>query len=250
MKFLKNIFRKEEPMVPFSLGCLKTDIHSHLIPGIDDGSDSMQTSLNLARGLVELGYTGAVTTPHVMSDYYQNSPEIIKSGLEELNNELVANNIPLKVEAAAEYLVDFDFFEKIEKEKLLTFGDNYILVECSFVDAPMQLSEAIFALQTNGYKPVLAHPERYIYWQAKYDIYNSLKEKGVLFQTNLLSLKGRNGPIAQKTAEWLIMHNMVEWLGSDLHNYIHLRELKHYRVKESIAHKILDCDFLNKTLRL
>ncbi len=248
MSLLGKIFKKKEPWVPFDLSFLGTDIHSHLIPSIDDGSKSIEDSLILAQGLVDLGYKNAVTTPHIMSDFYRNTPEIINSGLSDITNTFSSNNIPLGVKAAAEYYIDYEFISKVGKEILLTFGDNYILVEFSFVEPPRAIKEAFFELQTNGYKPVLAHPERYIYWYENPKALFELKDRDVLFQLNLLSLIGFYGGGAAKMGEILIENSMIEWLGTDLHNQHQLSLLKEYKLKESLAHKLRERSFLNQTL--
>lgn len=248
MGILKKIFKKKEPLVPFSLSGFNADIHSHLIPGIDDGAKTMEDSLMLARGLVDLGYKKVVTTPHIMSDYYKNNPEIIRNGLKNLNAELNDANIDLEVQAAAEYYVDYEFSDKIGKEELLTFGDNYVLVECSFIEPPRGLKESLFNLQTNGYKPILAHPERYAYWHNNFEVYEELKDREILLQVNILSLVGIYSPIVAKIAEQLIDSNMVEWLGTDLHNEYQLGMLKNLKLKQSVAEKIKSSNFLNSTL--
>ncbi len=248
MPFFEKIFKKKEPWVSFDLSFLGADIHSHLIPGIDDGSKSIDDSITLGRGLQELGYKKIVTTPHIMSDYYRNTPKVVKNGLAEIKKAFSENNINLKIDAAAEYYIDYDFIQKIGKEELLTFGDNYILVEFSFVDLPRVINEAFFNLQTNGYKPVLAHPERYMYWHANPNGLFDLKNRDILFQTNLLSLMGFYGVGSAKMAEVLINNSMVDWLGTDLHNLNQLELLKNLKIKESVAQKISETTFLNQTL--
>lgn len=243
-----KLLKKKEPLVPLDLSFIQCDIHSHLIPGIDDGSPSIPDSLTLARGLVDLGYKKAITTPHVMSDFYRNTPEIITSGLENLKKELQNADIPLQMEAAAEYYIDFEFLEKIGKNELLTFGNNYILVEFSFVEPPKNMKEAFFELQTNGYRPVLAHPERYLYWNRDPKDLYELKNRDVMFQMNLLSLMGGYGPDVARAGEMLIENNLIEWLGTDMHHANHMENLKNYQVKESIAEKMHNLNLFNKTL--
>ncbi len=250
MSLIKKMFKKKESWVSFDLSFLATDIHSHLIPGIDDGSKSIEDSIILAKGLQEVGYKSVVTTPHIMSDYYRNTPEIIKKGLAEIRKVFSENNIQLKVNAAAEYYIDYDFIQKIDKEELLTFGDNYILVEFSFVEPPRVIKEAFFKLQTNGYKPVLAHPERYMYWHTTPNELFNLKDHEILFQVNLLSLMGLYGEGSAKMAEILIKKDMVDWLGTDLHNQHQLGLLKNLKLKESIAQKISENTFLNQSYQL
>jgi tyrosine-protein phosphatase YwqE len=248
MNILGKIFQKKEPLVPVDLSFLGGDIHSHLIPGIDDGSPSMSDSLVLAQGMVDLGYQKAVTTPHVMSDFYRNTPEIIKKGLLQLNGAIKNAGIKLTVEAAAEYYIDYDFLKKIGNEELLTFGQRYILVEFSFVEPPRNMKEAFFELQTNGYKPILAHPERYLYWNQNPKELLELKDRDVLFQVNLLSLFGNYGPEICRAGEFLIEHRLVEWLGTDMHHANHLVNLKNYQLKASLAEKIHQLPLLNQNL--
>jgi protein-tyrosine phosphatase len=248
MSLFKNIFKKKEDLVPVDLSFLGTDIHSHLIPDIDDGAKAMGDSNALAQGLVDLGYKKAITTPHIMSDYYRNTPDIIRSGLAEINQSFSKNNISLEVNCAAEYYIDYDFVSKIGKEELLTFGDNYILVEFSFMQAPLSCNDALFALQTNGYKPVLAHPERYIYWYKTPKVLFDLKERDILFQINLLSLMGVYGVESAIMGETLINNNFVEWLGTDLHNVSQMEMLKKYKLKESLAEKLTNRSYLNQSL--
>lgn len=248
MSLFKNIFKKKEQWVPFDLSFLVNDIHSHLIPGIDDGSKSLDDSIVLSKGLEELGYKKAITTPHIMSDFYRNTPSIIKNGLTEIEQPLKDNNINLDINVGAEYYIDFDFIKKIGKEELLTFGDNYILVEFSFVDTPRGINEAFFELQVNGYKPILAHPERYMYWHSDPKKLFELKDRDVLFQLNLLSLSGYYGKGAEIMGETLIKNSMIDWLGTDLHNQHQLQLLKNYKLKENIAQLVSDKTYLNQTL--
>lgn len=248
MSTLKRIFKKKEPLVPVDLSFLGTDIHSHLIPDIDDGAKTMGDSNALAQGLLDIGYKKAITTPHIMSDYYRNTPEIISNGIDSINRSFEKNNISLNVKGAAEYYIDYEFIGKIEKEKLLTFGDNYILVEFSFMQPPQACNDAMFALQTNGYKPVLAHPERYIYWHNSPKVLFDLKDRDVMFQINLLSLMGVYGAESAQMGETLINNNLVEWLGTDLHNVRQLEILKKYKLKESLAEKLVNRTYLNQNL--
>lgn len=249
MTFWSKIFKKKELFVPFNFSLLRVDMHSHLIPGIDDGAENIEKSLSLINGLIGLGYKGLVTTPHIMSDFYKNTPEIIQSGLEEVRATLKKHDLKISIDAAAEYYIDFDFIQKIGKEKLLTFGNkNYILVECSFVHPPQNLNEVVFNLQTSGYKVVLAHPERYLYWYKNRKVYLDLKEREVLFQINILSLANMYSHQAKELAEYFIQNDMANFLATDLHNHHHLNILKNLKIKQSIAKKIEQTAWLNPTL--
>lgn len=248
MSVIANIFKKKEKLIKFDFSILKTDMHSHLIPNIDDGSKSIEDSLFLIKGLINLGYKNIITTPHIMSDFYKNTPEIINNGLYKLQKAIDDNNIDIKINAAAEYYIDFEFTQKIDNEQLLTFGNNYVLIECSFVNPPQNINEVIFKLQTSGYKPILAHPERYIYWLKDLKQYEYLKDRDVLFQVNILSLIGMYSADSKHIAEYLIKNEMVDFLATDLHNDRHLKLLSNMHVKESIANKIKKHTWLNASI--
>ena len=211
--------KKEQNLEPLDFSALKTDIHSHLIPGIDDGSPDMETTVNLIKQMQKLGFTKLITTPHVMSDCFQNSSETILNGLADVRSELKIQNINIEIDAAAEYYIDYDFEQKIGKEKFLTFGDNYLLVELSFMEAPQNFYNIIFKLQLEGYKVVLAHPERYNYYQMK--DYDDLVSRGVLLQINWLSLIGYYSPQIKSKTEDLIAKEIVSFVGTDCHNMNH-----------------------------
>jgi len=216
---LKWFSKKEEEVDPLDFSILKTDIHSHFIPGIDDGSPDMETTISMIKEMQELGFKKVITSPHVMSDFYQNTSETILSGLNKVRSELKAQSIPVEIDAAAEYYIDFEFEQKIGKEKFLTFGGYYILVELSFIEEPRNLFDIIFRLQLEGYKVVLAHPERYAYYRM--EDYKELKNRGVLLQINLLSLIGYYSPQVQKKTEKIIEENLVSFVGTDCHNMHH-----------------------------
>ncbi len=181
---LFSLFKKKAPQ-------LKIDLHSHLIPGIDDGSQSMEESLNLLKGMEKLGYEKVITTPHIMADSYKNTPDIINRGLLMLRMEAKKANISLSIEAAAEYYLDDGFIQLLQKGNMLTISkDEYLLFETSYMAKPINLEEMIFDIGAAGYVPLLAHPERYRYIKEPEKEYGRLKELGVLFQVNLNSFSG------------------------------------------------------------
>lgn len=239
----KNI---EVDLDPLDFSVLKTDIHSHFIPGIDDGSPDMETTISLIKEMQGLGFKKVITTPHVMSDFYKNSSDIILKGLTDIRSELKVQNINMEIEAAAEYYIDYDFEQKIGKEKFLTFGDNYILVELSFMEAPKNLFDIIFKLQLEGYKVALAHPERYAFFTM--DDYEELVNRGVLLQINWLSIIGYYSPqIEQKTKD-LISADMVRFIGSDCHNMNHAELYKKCQTTKAWHDLNNSSKLLNNTL--
>lgn len=234
------------PVLDFS--GIGTDIHSHLIPGIDDGVKSMEESISLLRSLEELGYRKVVTTPHIMSDYFRNTPEIILDGLEKVRESARENGINLQLEAAAEYYVDEVFVQTLaKKERLLTISGNHLLFEISYINPPENIYNLAFDMQVQGYVPVLAHPERYPYWYGKEEVYAKLKELGVLFQLNTNSLVGYYGPAVRFCAEQLIEKGMIEFIGSDMHGNRHLEALRRV-VNEKYFWKLADQGVRNSML--
>ncbi|MCB0494750.1 MAG: capsular biosynthesis protein [Cyclobacteriaceae bacterium] len=210
----------------FFLPCT-TDIHSHLLPGIDDGVKTIEESLEVIRFLNDLGFKKLITTPHIMSDYYKNTPSIIRSKLEEVRFALKEAGMNVEIEAAAEYYLDEHFYEQIiNEQELLTFGENYILFETSFTVEPLLLKEVIFKLSSNGYKPVFAHPERYLYLHENTRLLNDLIDQELLFQLNILSLDGYYSKPVQKMAIKLLKSNAITFVGSDCHNLLQAQAIK------------------------
>src|SRR5690606_17999653 len=168
------------------------DIHNHLLPGIDDGAAAVEDSIAMIRRLGEIGVNKFIATPHIMNDYYPNTPETIHKALSILQDRLQLENlINVQIKAAAEYMMDHSFIELLEKESLLTLKDNMVLVEMSYFQPPINLNEILFLLQTSSYKPILAHPERYVFFHSKkLEKYYELKDRGCVFQLNLLSVTG------------------------------------------------------------
>ncbi len=205
---------------------IKTDIHSHLLPFLDDGVDSYEESISILKALKEFGYERFVITPHVMFHKYNNSKHDILKIFEELKNRVLKESMDIELHVAAEYYLDEHFMELIEKEKLLTFSDNYLLFELSFSASPLFLNDAIFVMQSKGYKPVLAHPERYVYMHNPVDKYIDLKNKGVLFQVNINSFDGYYSKPVKQMVERLFKVGYVDFVGSDAHGERHIEALK------------------------
>jgi protein-tyrosine phosphatase len=246
---LFNFFKKNTRLqVPVELSRLNCDIHSHFIPGIDDGAKTMEDSIRMLSEMYQLGYKKVITTPHIMSDYFKNTPEIIFDGLEKVRTALNAANIPIQIEAAAEYYLDFDFERKLTEEKILTFGDKYVLFEISYLNPPDNLFPIVFKMQTLGYKPVLAHPERYNYFHTDFSVYESFIEKGILLQLNINSLTGYYSDSTKKIAEQLINKNMISFLGTDCHHEGHIGLLKKVVYEKPLLKLIESGTLLNLSL--
>jgi tyrosine-protein phosphatase YwqE len=244
-----GLFKKNTRLKhPIDLALLNCDVHSHFIPGIDDGAKTIDDSIQLITAMYHLGYKKVITTPHIMSDYFKNTPEIILGGLEKVRTALKQNRIPIEITAAAEYYLDFDFERKLNEEKLLTFGDNYLLFEISYMNAPANLEHVVFKMQSLGYKPVLAHPERYNYWHREFNKYEKLVDKGVLLQMNINSLTGYYSMSTKKIAEKLIEKNMISLVGSDCHHSGHIDLIKGVVFEKHLQQLIESGKLLNKLL--
>ena len=200
---------------------LKTDLHSHLIPGIDDGAKNLEESLQLVRALHALGYRRLITTPHTMMHRFPNSTDTIRRGLDTLREAIHTAAIPVTIDAASEYYLDEHFLAMIQQKTLLTFGESEVLFEMSYVIPPVELDTVLFELQSHGYTPVLAHPERYLYLHEHIEEYARLKARGVRFQVNINSLGGYYSKPVRKAAKTLMEHGWIDYLGSDTHHQRH-----------------------------
>jgi len=248
MGLFSSLFKKSPPRVPIDFSVIGVDMHSHFIPGIDDGAKTMKDSVEMITAMAEFGYRKVITTPHIMGDFYKNTPSNINSGLEQVRRAVKDAGVEIEIEAAAEYYFDFELEGKLENERLLTFGDSYLLFEVSYMNAPDNLDGLIFRMQTGGYKPVLAHPERYPYWFRDMKNFEKLKDKGVLFQLNLNSLTGHYSPATQKIAEQMIEKGWYEFVGSDCHHIGHLELLKKVRNSSALRTLVESGKLLNSTL--
>lgn len=226
--FMFNLFKKkdkssdEETYFPIT-----TDIHSHILPGIDDGAPDVATSIELIRGLMQIGVTRSVATPHIIGDMYRNNADTIYGAQRILQAELDSQGIAFELSAAAEYMLDNYFFEMLDnKVLLLTVQNNLLLTEFSYSSLPDHIERMSFAMITEGYSPILAHPERYSYFHNNYKVFHHLKELGFLLQVNLLSLTGYYGKEVEKAANYIIKNDLASYLGTDLHHERHLSALQ------------------------
>lgn len=219
-----GLFKKKgnADTIPF-----ETDMHSHLLPGVDDGAPDSLASLSLIRSLQELGYRKLITTPHIYHELYPNSPDTLAPAYERLKVEMASAGLDIPIRFAAEYFLD-DHVDALLKsgEPLLTVHDNWVLVETSFVQAPLDLDRRLFDIQVAGYKPILAHPERYPYLHMDKQKYHEYRERGILLQINLLSLTGYYGKPMAEAARYLIKNELVDLVGTDTHHERHALALR------------------------
>lgn len=240
MSIFGRLFGRRERLIePVDLSSLVTDIHSHLIPGIDDGAQNMEETIAMMREYAAMGFKKVITTPHIMSDTYRNTPEIILGGLEKVRAELKIQGIDIEMEAAAEYYLDDVFEELLAKDEILTFGNDHLLFELPFVGEPANLGRATFEMQLKGYRPILAHPERYSYWHQDFGKYETMIDKGVLLQLNINSLAGHYGPEVKKIAERLVNEGMISLIGTDCHRIEHLHVMRDLTSRLPSLHQVM-----------
>ena len=237
-KTIKNLFLRKDNQLQ-----IETDMHSHLIPFIDDGSNSFKESVDLIKGLIEIGYKRLILTPHINKFPYPNTKDSVLRKFEIFYDNIIYENLNIEMGIAGEYFFDEAFIELVEKDELLTFGDKHILFEFSFAYPPLNFKSTIFKLLDKGYKPVLAHPERFFYLAKHFERYKQLRELNILFQININSLSGYYSQKVQQTTKRLIDCGYVDFLGSDTHHQKHIDSLKK-SVKNRYYAKIFQNNFI------
>jgi len=215
------------------------DIHNHILPGIDDGAKNVKESLSLIKGLTELGIKQFIPTPHIMNDFYPNTDESIGDAYQLLLgslNKKLSNSITLN--PAAEYMLDNNFEKLLDEGNLFTLKSKYVLIEMSYFQPPINLEQLIFKIKTKGYEPVLAHPERYAFYHNNLEYYKKLKTLGCYFQLNLLSLSTHYGKSVEKTANYLVEENLMDFAGTDTHNLTHIEKISNIVLNKAMQKKM------------
>lgn len=227
------------------IGWLGVDMHSHLLPGIDDGSPDLEQSLSLIKQLNNLGFNKFLCTPHIFKELYPNDSDTIMGALDLVKNGLKEKGLVIEIGAAAEYMVDADF--KVT-DGLLCLPGNYILIEMSYLSETTGFEQIVFDLKIHGYQVILAHPERYNFNHNNLIRFNRYKEIGVLFQLNLLSVCGYYGKEVKLTAEYLLENGLYDLAATDLHHNRHLHALSKAVTSGFLYKKLGNYSFKNKEL--
>ena len=220
-----NFFKKKQE--PLQL-CFNTDIHCHVLPGIDDGSPDVSTSVELIQRMRSWGINRIIATPHVTQASFENTPETMGNALKSLNEELKKNNIEIDITHSAEDRIDELFLSHLNDGTIVPMPNNYLLVENSFIQEPWNLDQLLFDLKVKGYKPILAHPERYMYYYLKKDRYKTIHNTGTKLQINILSIAGHYGKDEKRIAFELIEKGLVDFIGTDLHNHRHADAIEEF----------------------
>ncbi|RYE52825.1 MAG: histidinol phosphatase [Sphingobacteriales bacterium] len=240
-----SIFKKKNTLR--TMEWLAVDIHSHLLPGLDDGSPNIEETVKLIKRLHELGYTRFYCTPHIFTELYPNNLNTILPALQKTKAALIEANLDVTIGAAAEYMVDDTFYVT---DDLLTLPGNYILIEMSYLNETPDIEKIVLELKATGYKVILAHPERYLFYRTDKKRLERFKEMGVFFQLNLLSVTGYYGKEVKKAANYLIGREFYDFASSDLHHEKHLDALAKVIQDGSLHHKLGAYPFKNKELFL
>lgn len=238
-----NIFKKKNNHTDFSF--LATDIHSHMIFGVDDGAKTIEDSLELINNMKSIGFSKIITSPHVHSDFYPNTRDSILHPYDKIVKTLKEQNIDIEFRTGAEYMINDGFMELLNNnENFLTIYNQYILIEMSYLAESPYIFDAIFQLQGKGYTPILAHPERYNFYHHDYEKYKDLKDRGCLFQLNTIALTGYYGNGVKKIADKLLHDGMYDYCGSDMHHMRHFNALKSLLSTKTI-HTLKEYPFKN-----
>lgn len=246
----RSLFGSGKTSAEPDLSFLGADMHSHLLPGLDDGLKTIEDSVDFINQLQQMGYKKLICTPHILSDMHPNTPETILPKLDLVRKAIAGAGIDMQIEAAAEYMIDLEFERLIgSKKPLLTFGPkNYILIEMSYVAPSPNYEKMIFELQMRDMKPIFAHPERYTYFHSQFNQYQRLIDLGCDLQVNILSLSGFYGKEVKRAGEALFKKGMVRFLGTDMHHHRHLMMTKELVVKKDFLSIVSSAGLLNKTL--
>ncbi len=228
------------------LSWLQVDMHSHILPGIDDGCVSIEQSLHLLERLHDLGLSTFHFTPHVFLEMYPNTQATISDAYTRLKEQIPAS---IKTAFAAEYMLDAAFEKQLSKpEELLLLPHKHILVEMSYMQESLRIDELVFELKVLGYKPILAHPERYVYYHGDVAKLKRFKETGLMMQVNILSLLGYYGSRERQVARWLADQGWIDLLGTDAHHERHVNAIEKGLEHENLIKALRKCSIKNQAL--
>lgn len=211
------------------------DIHSHILPGIDDGAATISHTTKLLEGLNKIGFSKCIATPHTLPEIWENTSNGIKETFQATKEQLQEPHQTMLQHAASEYMINEAFLERLQTEPLLTIKDNIVLIEMSYMNPPLALKEIIFEIQLKGYQPLLAHPERYLFYHQNTKMYQTLKELDVKFQLNLLSSVGYYGSSVATAADFLLKENYIDFVGTDVHHMKHIGAFENKLIIKSEA---------------
>ena len=243
-----SLFRKQYTPKPI-FEALGTDMHCHLIPRVDDGSKCIKESIECLNTLAAVGYKKVIITPHFQHPRFDNDEDDICRRFEEAKRQAAEAGVEIEIAGiGGEYRIDSGFKNRLENPRFLKVGGKYVLVEFSLHQQMMGVDEMIFDMQMNGYEVILAHPERYPYLNVQGDRMEQLKNQGVYFQINALSLGGFYGDEARIKAFEMLERGWVEFMGTDTHNTMYAKALIDLSNNRKVAKVLEKYEFKNKEL--
>tara|TARA_R110002050_G_scaffold92566_3_gene193756 strand:+ start:53582 stop:54322 length:741 start_codon:yes stop_codon:yes gene_type:complete len=211
------------------------DIHNHILPGIDDGAKTVEDSVKLIKGFSEIGIKKFIATPHIMHNYYPNDYDTILTAHGKVQNKLLSEGMKdISLDVAAEHMIDANFDHLLEQGKIMPLRNNYLLIEMSYLQPPINFDEAILNIAAHRYFPILAHPERYAFIHQDSSKFQKYKNSGILFQLNLLSLGQFYGKDVQKKAHKLLQNGLIDYVASDVHNQQQLQSIKELQLSDNL----------------
>lgn len=217
-----------------------TDIHNHILPAIDDGAKNVEESVYLIKGMGDFGVTDFIATPHIMENYYPNTAGTIKTAQSFLENALKMEGLDnVTIRVAAEHMIDSGFEALLDTNGIMPISKQYILIEMSYLQASLNFEKSVDQLREKGLFPIFAHPERYMYLKRNKGDYRRLKDTGMMFQLNLLSLSGYYGKEVHKKAIYLLEDNLIDFVGTDLHHKNHLKHLKQVQISPKVLKMVM-----------
>lgn len=227
-----------------------TDVHSHVLYGIDDGSKTIDESIQLLRKLASIGFKNVIATPHYIegSEYNASNKEKL-ARLDNLKKRIKSENIDINLYLGNEIFINNNISNDIKVGNIYTLNNSkYLLFELPFHDEILNLEDIVYELKIEGYIPILAHPERYTYYWKKLDVFDKLKEDGLLFQGNFSSILGYYGKYSMKTLKYLLKKGYIDYLGTDIHHIKNTYVIDNFEKIEKKIIKITGTDYYNKII--
>lgn len=248
-KLFGNKTQDSKVKVVGKLAFLEVDMHNHILPGIDDGSQSIEQSIALLKGLGRMGFEKFICTPHIMDGVHPNSIRTIEASKDKLLAGLKGRPAMPEIHAAAEHMIDDGIAALIDSNELCVMPGGYVLIEMSYLQESKALFQTILDIQNLGYQPILAHPERYNYYHYNFNVYKQIKDAGCMLQLNLLSISRYYGVEVKSAALTMIKSGMYDFVGTDVHHERHLTALEDVVAKYPVRELLKTCPILNPSLQ-
>lgn len=219
-----NFFKKKQNSKLF----YSTDVHCHILPGVDHGARNTENAIELIKAQKEMGINNIIFTPHITKSTFENTPDTIMTAYEVFKKAIEDAELDVKIAVSAEYRLDEFSLAQFNENKFIPMPNDHILIENAYQQERIDLDDIIFDLQLKNFTPILAHPERFPYYALKKDRFKQLHNAGTLFQTNIMSFTGYFGRTARSNAEWLLENDLIDFLGSDIHNMEHVQIIRDF----------------------